>query len=593
MNPSSNSSMQHEAVGQPLSDDRCGTVSAASRRRIWQFACIVSLVIATLFSTNATILAQAERSTIDALINKLNDSKYLRRQQAMKELTEVGPAAIEALSDQLVSSTSPEIQWRVKSTLEKIAYSHDAETMYKTTAILACVFPDFELNNVRSKWQREKRSQTIQRLVELGAEVLDLRSPRRRALGAWQAQFGNQPIRIVQLQLQPVQVGNLGIEDLNGLKVVPQFPTEIVPVPSESLPTPAGERDETESDEVKEKDQAAEDRQDQEEPAFDFETLSIEKKLQVILRNDFEANRNLVRKLQQGSSPVNPMQAVYNNTYPSEPDVVLTFSKKWIGQVADLKLLEALDIESVTFKKLDVEFEMLEQVVSNSPSRLTFDACNVESFTATNEAERSDAVSTIRTVEIINHPSAVNLIRMLGQYRGLQINQIRLQSTKVNDEVLSVLSNISALRSLELEQFRLSPKSFDLLKKLSDLRSLTLNKCRFGVTQFNEFKASRPDVNVGFTANAFLGVSGSVDADNELEITRVVEGSAAAVAGIQVGDVIRSVGGQNVVEFEELRQMIAQYGVGDQVEIELIREGESMMVEAKLESNLQEPIVRW
>ncbi|MBM5812045.1 MAG: DegQ family serine endoprotease [Gammaproteobacteria bacterium] len=65
-------------------------------------------------------------------------------------------------------------------------------------------------------------------------------------------------------------------------------------------------------------------------------------------------------------------------------------------------------------------------------------------------------------------------------------------------------------------------------------------------------------------------------------VSQVVEDSAAARAGIQVGDVITSVRGQAVKGAAELRNAIGMLKVGDQVEIGLLREGRPQRLRATL-----------
>ena len=63
-------------------------------------------------------------------------------------------------------------------------------------------------------------------------------------------------------------------------------------------------------------------------------------------------------------------------------------------------------------------------------------------------------------------------------------------------------------------------------------------------------------------------------------VSQVLEGSAAAKAGIQAGDVVTSVDGKPVKGSAELRNMIGMARVGDTVEVGLIREGKARKVTA-------------
>jgi len=65
-------------------------------------------------------------------------------------------------------------------------------------------------------------------------------------------------------------------------------------------------------------------------------------------------------------------------------------------------------------------------------------------------------------------------------------------------------------------------------------------------------------------------------------VSQVLEGSAAAKAGIQAGDVITSVDGKPVKGSAELRNMIGMARIGDTVEVGLIREGKTRVVKAMI-----------
>ena len=71
---------------------------------------------------------------------------------------------------------------------------------------------------------------------------------------------------------------------------------------------------------------------------------------------------------------------------------------------------------------------------------------------------------------------------------------------------------------------------------------------------------------------AYLGVGRSEGSD-EPRIGRVFEGSAAAAAGIQVGDVVVRFAGQEVSRYGDLPTLIEKRKPGDEVEIE-VRRGE-------------------
>lgn len=80
---------------------------------------------------------------------------------------------------------------------------------------------------------------------------------------------------------------------------------------------------------------------------------------------------------------------------------------------------------------------------------------------------------------------------------------------------------------------------------------------------------------------AYLGV-GRSEGSEEARIGRVFEDSSAALAGIQVGDIVVRFGGQDVSRYSDLPPLIEKRKPGDEVEIE-VRRGETVhQLKAKL-----------
>lgn len=84
----------------------------------------------------------------------------------------------------------------------------------------------------------------------------------------------------------------------------------------------------------------------------------------------------------------------------------------------------------------------------------------------------------------------------------------------------------------------------------------------------------------------FLGISGEAppSGDPGVLVVDVEQGSAADEAGIEVGDVIISVDGDDVSNIGELAATISSYSPGDEVDLVVAREGESSEVNAVLGS---------
>ena len=83
-----------------------------------------------------------------------------------------------------------------------------------------------------------------------------------------------------------------------------------------------------------------------------------------------------------------------------------------------------------------------------------------------------------------------------------------------------------------------------------------------------------------------LGV-GVETADNGVQITDVATGSPAARAGLQSGDVVTAIDGNNVKTAAALSSAIQAKSSGDQISVTYTRDGKSNTVKVTLTSRAQ------
>ena len=85
----------------------------------------------------------------------------------------------------------------------------------------------------------------------------------------------------------------------------------------------------------------------------------------------------------------------------------------------------------------------------------------------------------------------------------------------------------------------------------------------------------------------FLGINGATPTDGTLGalVSTVVDDSPADLAGLQIGDLIIEVDGELVTTMEQLSADFKFFRPGDEIEIDVLREGERITLEVTVGSN--------
>ena len=127
-----------------------------------------------------------------------------------------------------------------------------------------------------------------------------------------------------------------------------------------------------------------------------------------------------------------------------------------------------------------------------------------------------------------------------------EVRYFRLEGAPVSDEVVKLFADKEKLSYLQLFDTKVTPDAVDAVK------------------------AKHPDAIVYVRNQALLGVAAETHPNGVL-INTVVPGTGAAVAGIQKDDVITTIDGHAIPDFDRLTARIAQPKPGDKVDIEIIR----------------------
>lgn len=97
----------------------------------------------------------------------------------------------------------------------------------------------------------------------------------------------------------------------------------------------------------------------------------------------------------------------------------------------------------------------------------------------------------------------------------------------------------------------------------------------------SEFIGEGPFATLPEKGKGFLGVA-TKDVEKGLEITKVGKKSPAEDAGFLVGDVITKMNGKELATRDELKGVLAELAAGDELEIEILRDGKEKKITVEL-----------
>jgi len=137
---------------------------------------------------------------------------------------------------------------------------------------------------------------------------------------------------------------------------------------------------------------------------------------------------------------------------------------------------------------------------------------------------------------------------------------------------LRLLARLRRVAHVGVHGVRLDEASLAVLGRLRGLEQLQLYGTGVGDAALAALAEKLPDTKIDVRKGGKLGVAGQ-SAIGPCLITHVQEGSAAADAGIQMGDIVLHIDGQPVANFETLTDLVGRRGPGDTLELDIERGG--------------------
>jgi hypothetical protein len=194
------------------------------------------------------------------------------------------------------------------------------------------------------------------------------------------------------------------------------------------------------------------------------------------------------------------------------------------------------------------------------------------------------------------HREAIQALEQLGarfgspQFGGegstephMTVRVILDRGWRGGDEGLVHLGHLLGLQQVIVIGTDLSVAGLAKLQKVEMLEELWLYGTNLHAEDLPEIKKLLPQVTVDYRRGALLGVGGnSFAGEGPAQVMTVTAGGAAALAGIKVGDIIQKFEGEPVASFKDLTVKIGKCSPGDEVKLQLLRDGKPLTLTVKL-----------
>jgi membrane-associated protease RseP (regulator of RpoE activity) len=161
-----------------------------------------------------------------------------------------------------------------------------------------------------------------------------------------------------------------------------------------------------------------------------------------------------------------------------------------------------------------------------------------------------------------------NYLSMASGKRGLEA--VIDTRWKGSSEDLRLLPRLRNLRHVGIHGLKIDAQTLALLGRLRSLENIQLYGTGVSDEAVAALAARFPNAEIDVRKGGKLGVGGQRIV-GPCQITQVVAGSAADRAGLQIGDVVLSMDGVAVKNFEGLTEYVGRHGPGESIEVEIER----------------------
>ncbi len=569
---------------------------AKSSSLVVSFRMTISIFVAVLFlspsssfawqrlaATSKPVLNLSPRinegapASVVELIDRLDSPAFARRQSATVSIIDYGATALPDLCQRFFES-SPETNYRIRKALEGIAAAGDEGTFLKSSAILLTLYSNGndhiyeQIEELKVQWQAQRTEFAIAALKRTGAEVVQQKGydARLGQRGVTVRTLGGVPVsrsekvkfvkRTVSEQKMMVDRILRSDFDTNRDFIFELMPSQALSRPSLApngsnlnLPLLAGTR-------------------------IKFPAGWAEKNTDTRALKEL---RHIDDRLFVECSNTNFSKAQWQLLVAADNIVALDLAAK--EQSAQVPLTFPASLQALTLTGFEI-VDLFAQAVQNNTQlqQVEFNNCSFDK----RSAAKIDSVESIKNIvcQFENQKLGSEAVLAMAEFGDLRT--IHLTAIEFSDAALQDLRRLENVGLLYVSDMPATSQFFQNVGAMPRLNSIQFKGCKLNIPAYKKL-ADAQRVRMSFEAQAFLGIQGSSPINgrglvSDAVVSMVVPDSAAEEGGIKAGDLISKIDGEEVEDFNDIRLHITQYSAGDEVEIEVMRDGKREALKVKL-----------
>jgi hypothetical protein len=186
-----------------------------------------------------------------------------------------------------------------------------------------------------------------------------------------------------------------------------------------------------------------------------------------------------------------------------------------------------------------------------------------------------DVENAVIEGDAVRHEVIAQVVRMPA------LRSIVMREATLRDDVIGPLSTLSRIDQLEFRYIPLTVEDAEQIAKLPLRVSLSLMGTGLPVEGAKMLRTAVPGIKLAYKQGGFLGVICN-QFSARCQVDNVKPGSAAAMAGIEAGDVVIQIGDAKINSFDDLQLQVGSHYAGDEIDITYDRFGEIIKTKARL-----------